>query len=49
MTPSDVIVLLIDDSGIEHSLLFEVEQSASGRGLAEKIVRKFFRMNQHIK
>jgi len=35
---ADVTVSLIDESGIKHALLFEVEQYASGRGHGKKIV-----------
>lgn len=36
---ADITVSLIDGREISHSLLFEVEQYASGRGHGEKIVR----------
>lgn len=36
---ADVTVWLIDECGTRHALLFEIEQYASGRGHAEKIVR----------
>jgi hypothetical protein len=36
---ADVTVSLLDEDGIKHSLLFEVEQYASGRGHGPKIVR----------
>src|SRR5687768_12155681 len=36
---ADVTISLIDEAEIKHTLLFEVEQYASGRGHGEKIVR----------
>jgi hypothetical protein len=36
---ADVTVSLLDELGTKHTLLFEVEQYASGRGHGEKIVR----------
>ncbi|HEX5702486.1 MAG TPA: hypothetical protein VFX97_04655 [Pyrinomonadaceae bacterium] len=36
---ADITVSLSDEQGIQHVLMFEVEQYASGRGHGEKIVR----------
>ena len=44
---SDIVVLLIDDANVEHHLLFEIEQYASGSGLADKVARWAARHNSN--